>query len=88
MLFKETVPVYCENHTERIHSLHGQNAQAPDVVRGISSNHCITGLNNSNEFSSPQLRKKNDFVNCQNPRMLQQNYILYTMKSLLGRNAM
>jgi hypothetical protein len=27
MLFRETVAVYCENHTEHINSMGGQNAQ-------------------------------------------------------------
>jgi hypothetical protein len=27
MLFRETVAVYCENHTKRVNTLSGQNAE-------------------------------------------------------------
>jgi hypothetical protein len=41
MLFRETVAVYCENHTEHIDTLCGQNAELPIVkVRGTYSYHC------------------------------------------------
>jgi hypothetical protein len=40
MLFKETVAVYCENHTEHMNTLCGQNAEFPYVkVGGTYSNH-------------------------------------------------
>jgi hypothetical protein len=41
MLFGETVPVYCENHTEHINTLRGQNAEFWYVkAGGTYSNHC------------------------------------------------
>jgi hypothetical protein len=40
MLFRETVTVYCENHTEHTNTLCGQNAEFWYVkVRGIYRNH-------------------------------------------------
>jgi hypothetical protein len=32
MMSRETVPVYCENHTEHINTLCGQNAELKQVV--------------------------------------------------------
>jgi hypothetical protein len=34
MLFRETVAVYCENHTEHINALCGQNAEFRDIKAG------------------------------------------------------
>jgi hypothetical protein len=34
MLFRETVTVYCENHTEHTHTLRGQNAEFYFVKTG------------------------------------------------------
>jgi hypothetical protein len=40
MLFGETVAVYCENHTEHINTLWGQNAEFWDVkADGMQSYH-------------------------------------------------
>jgi hypothetical protein len=42
MLFKETVPVYCENRMKHTNALCGQNAQIEHVkVDGIYSNDWI-----------------------------------------------
>jgi hypothetical protein len=34
MLFRETVAVYCENHTEHVNTLRGQNAEFYNVEAG------------------------------------------------------
>jgi hypothetical protein len=34
MLFRETVAVYCENHTEHTNTLCGQNAEFSNVKAG------------------------------------------------------
>jgi hypothetical protein len=34
MLFGETLAVYCENHTEHINTLCGQNAEFLDIKAG------------------------------------------------------
>jgi hypothetical protein len=40
MLFGETVAVYCENHTEHINTLCGQNVEFPyDKCDGAFNNH-------------------------------------------------
>jgi hypothetical protein len=40
MLFRETIAVYCENHTEHTNTLRGQNAEFRYVKTvGIYSNH-------------------------------------------------
>jgi hypothetical protein len=40
MLFRETIAVYCENQTEHINTLRGQNAELYYVkAGGIYSNH-------------------------------------------------
>jgi hypothetical protein len=40
MLFRETVAVYCENHTEQTNALCGQDAEFwYDIARGRYSNH-------------------------------------------------
>jgi hypothetical protein len=46
MLFRETVAVYCENHTEHTNTLCGQNAEFWYVkATGTSSNHrAVKGL--------------------------------------------
>jgi hypothetical protein len=47
MLFRETVAVYCENHTEHINTLCGQNAEFLDVKAGgtytRSYHRCVEG---------------------------------------------
>jgi hypothetical protein len=41
MLFRETVAVYCENHTEHIDAPRGQNVQLVNVqLGGIYNYHC------------------------------------------------
>jgi hypothetical protein len=41
MLFRETVAVYCENHTEHTNTLCGQNVEFEYVkAGGTYSNHC------------------------------------------------
>jgi hypothetical protein len=41
MLFREIIAVYCENHTEHINTLCGQNAEFWYVIAGGKySNHC------------------------------------------------
>jgi hypothetical protein len=41
MLFRETVAVYCDNHTEHTDALCGQNAQFGNIkAGGTYSNHC------------------------------------------------
>jgi translation initiation factor IF-1 len=45
MPFRETVAVYCENHTEHTNTLCGQNAEYVNVrAGGIYSNHCVLSL--------------------------------------------
>jgi hypothetical protein len=40
MVFRETIAVYCENHTEHTNTLRGQNAKFYYVkAAGIYSNH-------------------------------------------------
>jgi hypothetical protein len=40
MLFRETVAVYCENHTEHTDSLRGKNAEFRCTkIDGTNSNH-------------------------------------------------
>jgi hypothetical protein len=40
MLFRETIDIYCENHTEHTNTLRGQNAEFEYVkAGGIYSNH-------------------------------------------------
>jgi hypothetical protein len=42
MLFREIVAVYCENHTEHINTLCGQNAEFSCVkAGGIYDNHWV-----------------------------------------------
>jgi hypothetical protein len=42
MLFRETVAVYCENHTEHINTLCGQNAEFLYVKGGgVHSDQCV-----------------------------------------------
>jgi hypothetical protein len=42
MLFRETLAVYCENHTEHTDTLCGQNTEFYYVkVRGIHDNRCV-----------------------------------------------
>jgi hypothetical protein len=44
MLFRETVPVYCENHMKHINTLCGQNAEFYHVTSktgGAYSNHWV-----------------------------------------------
>jgi hypothetical protein len=42
MLFRETVAVYCENHTEHTDALCGQNAEFLNVKAcGTYSHYCI-----------------------------------------------
>jgi hypothetical protein len=36
MLFRETVTVYCENHTEHINTLCGQNTELKEVVHIVT----------------------------------------------------
>jgi hypothetical protein len=44
MLFRETIAVYCENHTEHTNTLRGQNAEFYYVKAGrIYSNHSALG---------------------------------------------
>jgi hypothetical protein len=38
MLFRETVAVYCENHTEHMNTLRGQNAEFQCVKAGGTYN--------------------------------------------------
>jgi hypothetical protein len=38
MLFRETVAVYCENHTEHTNTLYGQNAEFQYVKAGGTYN--------------------------------------------------
>jgi hypothetical protein len=41
MLFRETVAVYCENHTEHISKLYGKNTEFSNVeANGIYIYHC------------------------------------------------
>jgi hypothetical protein len=35
MLFRETVAVYCENHTEQINTLRGQNADISMLKQAV-----------------------------------------------------
>jgi hypothetical protein len=37
MLFRETVAVYCENHTEHTDTLHGKNAEFCQVVHIVTT---------------------------------------------------
>jgi hypothetical protein len=50
VLFRETVAVCCENHTEHTNKLRGQNAEYSCVkVRGIHDNQCV--LNGYDSFN-------------------------------------
>jgi hypothetical protein len=42
MLFKETVPVYCKNHTKHTDTLCGQSAAYINSVRTSQETHCIS----------------------------------------------
>jgi hypothetical protein len=42
MLFRETVAVYCENHTEHTNTLCGQNAEMFCVKADVTyNNYCV-----------------------------------------------
>jgi hypothetical protein len=47
MLFREIIAVYCENHTEHINTLCGQNAEFLNVQAG-----CIYGYHKAQDFGS------------------------------------
>jgi hypothetical protein len=54
MLFKEIIGVYCENHTEHINTLRGQNAEFFNVkAGGIHSNHCSLWAKQENRPQDP-----------------------------------
>jgi hypothetical protein len=40
MLFKKTVAVYCENHTEHINTLCGQNVELFNIKAGGTHSDC------------------------------------------------
>jgi translation initiation factor IF-1 len=42
MLFRDTVAVYCENHTEHINTLCGQNAVYINSVRTSQETHYVS----------------------------------------------